>query len=141
MPVELPAPIQALITASEKNDMEAFLAPWHDDVLLTDSHRKFWGKEGVRRWASIEWIGDYVEFKAIRNVIEHRGDYIVFAVLGGIYDTEGLPGDYVVTFNFKIADGKIARLIILNFEGRRLGKMTHTRMASTCFSAPMPGLQ
>ena len=141
MSTDLPAPIQALVTASENNDMKAFLAPWHEDALLTDSHRKFWGIEGVRRWASIEWIGDYVEFLEIRKVIEHRGDYIVFAVLGGIYDAEGLPADYVVTFNFKIVDGKIARLIILNFEGRRLGKMTQTRMASTCFSGPMPGLQ
>ncbi|MBK5265187.1 MAG: nuclear transport factor 2 family protein [Alphaproteobacteria bacterium] len=141
MSTDLPAPIQALITASEQNDMKAFLAAFHEDALLTDSHRKFWGLEGIRRWVSIEWIGDFVEFKEIRDVIEHRGDYIVFAVLGGIYDPEGLPGDYVVTFNFKIVDGKIARLIILNFEGRRLGKLTQTRMASTCFSAPMPGLQ
>ena len=73
----------------------------------------------------------------------HRGNKAVLSMifLGGIYDAEGLPGDYVVTFNFKIVDNKIARLIILNFEGRRLGKMTQTRMASTCFSGPMPGLQ
>jgi len=137
---KLPSPIQALFDASIAVDMDAFLAPWHEDCLMSDSHRKYWGKDAVRRWSSCEWIGDRTKFIEIREVIEHHGCILLFAVLGGEYDAEGLPEDYLITFNFKIVDGKIARALILNSKGRRLGKMTQTRMASTTFSAPMPGV-
>lgn len=136
----LPAPIRRVIQASADNDMNAFLDAFADDVLFSDSHRKFWGKESLRRWASIEWIGDFVQFVDVRDIIVIREDYVVNAVIKGIYDTEGLPSDYVVTFHFKIREDRIVRLIILNSNGRRLGKMTQTRMASTCFSEPVPFL-
>ncbi|MDB5582402.1 MAG: hypothetical protein JWR80_7578 [Bradyrhizobium sp.] len=138
MSVSLPKPISDIIKASSDYDMDAFLDAWADDALLSDSHRKYWGKEAIRRWCSIEWVGDYVTVVEVRDVFEHHGDYLVHAVLAGIYDPEGLPSDYLGTFFFKIRDDKIVRLVILNYNGRRLGKMTQTRMASTCFSAPMP---
>jgi hypothetical protein len=76
----------------------------------------------------------------VRDISTRGEDVIMHAVLDGAYDKEGLPTDYVGTFLLKIRDGQIVRLVILPVDGRRLGKMTQTRMASTCFSAPMPGL-
>jgi hypothetical protein len=136
--MQLPKPIDDLVRASSNSDMEQFLDTWADDALLVDSHRQYWGKEAIRRWSSIEWIGDYVKFTDIRSVKKHHDELIVDAGLAGIYDTQGLPSDYVIRFHFKLRNDRIARLIILPCNGRRLGKMTQTRMASTCFSAPAP---
>lgn len=137
----LPKPIADLVVASSRNSMDGFLACWADDALLVDSHRRFWGKEAIRRWSSIEWVGDNVAFLEIRDVEERAdGNWVVHAVLEGVYDKEGLPDDYVCAFFFKLRGDRIVRLIILPYKGRRLGKMTQTRMASTCFSAMMPNL-
>jgi len=138
MSAELPKPIDDIIGASQRNDMDEFMAAWAADALLSDSHRKYWGKEAIRRWCSIEWVGDDVTVTEVRNVVDHHGDHIVHAVLDGVYDKNGLPVDYLGTFLFKVRNDKIVRLIILPYGGRRLGKMTQTRMASTCFSAPLP---
>jgi len=140
MSVKLPKPIEAIIEASSRSNMADFLAAWADDALLCDSHRQYWGKAAIKRWCSIEWVGDDVTVAEVRDVVDHHGDFIVHAVLEGIYDKEGLPSDYLGTFFFKLRGDKIVRLIILPYNGRRLGKMTQTRMASTCFSAPMPEL-
>jgi ketosteroid isomerase-like protein len=134
----IPAPISQIIQASVDEDMAAFLAPWAPDALLSDSHRKYWGREAIRRWASIEWMGDHVRVTEVRDLTARGEDIVAHLVLDGIYDKQELPADYVGTFLFKIRDGRVARLIILPVNGRRLGKMTQTRMASTCFSAPMP---
>jgi ketosteroid isomerase-like protein len=140
VPDALPTAIEMLIQASRSNDMKLFMEPWADDALLSDSHRKYWGREPIRRWASIEWTGDSVTVTEVRDISIRGEDVVMHAVLDGAYDTEGLPIDYVCAFLLKIHDGQIVRLLILPVGGRRLGKMTQTRMASTCFSAPMPGL-
>jgi ketosteroid isomerase-like protein len=134
----LPAPVSQLVQASADEDMAAFLDAWAPDALLSDSHRKYWGREAIRRWASIEWLGDHVRVTEVRDLRARGEDIEAHAVLDGIYDKQELPADYLCTFLFKIRDDRIARLIILPVGGRRLGKMTPTRMASTCFSAPMP---
>lgn len=136
----LPKSIELLIQASRDNDLKMFMESWADDALLSDSHRKYWGTEPIRRWASIEWTGDNVGVTEVRDISTRGEDVVMHAVLDGAYDKEGLPIDYVGTFLLKIRDGRIVRLVILPVDGRRLGKMTQTRMASTCFSAPMPGL-
>jgi hypothetical protein len=136
----LPKPIEMIVEASRENDMASFLAAWAPDALLCDSHRQYWGIEAIRRWTSIEWTGDNVAFTEIRDVRTHGDDVLMYAVIDGIYDKEGLPNDYLSTFFFKVRDDRVARLIILPSRGRRLGKMTQTRMASTCFSAPMPSM-
>ena len=138
MGTSLPNPIKQIIQASAEDDMAAFLAAWAPDALLSDSHRKYWGREAIRRWASIEWMGDHVKVTEVRDLTVRGENMLAHLVLDGIYDKEELPADYLGTFLVKIRDDRIARLIILPVGGRRLGKMTQTRMASTCFSAPMP---
>jgi hypothetical protein len=140
-PNNLPKAIADLAAASNAADMARFLSVWTDDALISDSHRQFWGKQAIRRWSSLEWIGDHTRFAEIRTVTEHYGDYLIEAVVAGEHDAEGLPGDYLVTFNFRLQGERISRMIILNYDGRRLGKMTATRMASTCFSAISPDLK
>jgi ketosteroid isomerase-like protein len=135
-----PAPIGQLIRASAEEDMGAFLDAWVPDALLSDSHRKYWGREAIRRWGSIEWMGDHVRVAEVRDLTGRGDDVVAHLVLDGIYDKQELPVDYLGTFLFKIRGNRIARLIILPVNGRRLGKMTQTRMASTCFSAPMPAV-
>jgi ketosteroid isomerase-like protein len=136
--IRLPAPISQIIQASVEEDMAAFLDAWAPDALLSDSHRKYWGREAIRRWSSIEWMGDHVRVTEVRDLAERGDDIVTHLVLDGVYDKQELPADYLATFLFKICDDRIARLIILPVGGRRLGKMTQTRMASTCFSGPMP---
>ena len=136
----LPPTIGKLIEASRSKDLNLFMELWADDALLSDSHRKYWGRDPIRRWASIEWTGDSVTVTDVRDISICGEDLVMHAVLDGAYDTEGLPVDYVCAFLLKIHNGLIVRLLILPVGGRRLGKMTQTRMASTCFSAPMPGL-
>jgi ketosteroid isomerase-like protein len=132
------APISQIIQASVDEDMTAFLDAWAPDALLSDSHRKYWGREAIRRWGSIEWMGDHVRVTEVRDHTARGEDILAHLVLDGIYDKQELPADYLGAFLFKIRDNRIARLVILPVDGRRLGKMTQTRMASTCFSAPMP---
>lgn len=140
MDTTIPAPIGQIIRASVEEDMAAFLDAWVPDALLSDSHRKYWGREAIRRWGSIEWMGDHVRVAEVRDLTERGDDIVAHLVLDGIYDKQELPVDYVGTFLFKVRGDRIARLIILPVHGRRLGKMTQTRMASTCFSASMPAV-
>jgi hypothetical protein len=61
------APISQIIQASVDEDMTAFLDAWAPDALLSDSHRKYWGREAIRRWGSIEWMGDHVRVTEVRD--------------------------------------------------------------------------
>ena len=136
----LPAPMEQINQASIDDDMDSFLAAWTPDALLSDSHRKYWGREAIRRWSSIEWLGDRVTVTEVRNVRSSGDEVLTQIVLEGDYDKQGLPEDYLCTFLLKIRADQIARMIITPVNGRRLGKMTQTRLASTCFSAPMPSV-
>ncbi|MEU1597946.1 nuclear transport factor 2 family protein [Streptomyces sp. NPDC005708] len=137
----LPEPLTTLVKASELNDMDLFLSAWADDALLCDSHRQFWGKEAIRRWCSIEWTGDQVTIDEIKAVDEIHGQHIVHMVLNGTDEKEGLPEEFLVAFLTTIRDDRIVRMVILPHGGRRLGQLTQTRVASTCFSAPVPALE
>ncbi|MFD8339292.1 nuclear transport factor 2 family protein [Streptomyces solisilvae] len=137
----VPKALQTLVKASELNDMDLFLSAWADDALLCDSHRLFWGKDAIRRWCSIEWTGDQVTIDKIKDVGELHGQHIVHMVLNGTYEKEGLPEEFLVAFLTTIRDDRIVRMVILPHGGRRLGQLTQTRVASTCFSAPVPGLE
>lgn len=137
----IPKPLQTLVEASELNDMEMFLSAWSDDALLCDSHRYFWGKEAIRRWVAIEWTGDQVTIDEIKSVDEQYGQHIVHAVLNGAYEKEGLPEEFLVALLTTIRDDRIVRMVILPHGGRRLGQLTQTRVASTCFSSPVPALE
>lgn len=141
MPQQRPAfdrVINRIAEASAENNMDKYLEPWAEDGLLVDSHRKFWGVEAVRRYASLEWIGDSVTVAQVCDVAGDGPNYVAHILLEGDYSTDGLPSDLVMTFIMKLNREKIARLIVLPSNGRRLGKLTPTRLASTCFAAPLP---
>jgi hypothetical protein len=137
VPTTLPQPIEELFNAANSFNLDDFMKPFADDALVNDAHRQYWGKNAIRRWSSIEIVGDRATFHAC-DVIDHHGEVIVMAEIDGDYDKEGLPVPYIMSLFFTLRGDKIVRLIVLPINGRKLGKMTPTRQASTCFSAPVP---
>ncbi len=111
----LPAPIAAYVRATNKHDLEALLAAFHDNALVNDQLRDHWGKEAIRTWAEQDVIGADLTMHVVR-VVEHHGHTVVTAHVNGSFDRRGLPDPLVLTFYFFASTDRIVLLIILRNE-------------------------
>jgi hypothetical protein len=108
----LPPPVAAYVEATNSFDLEALLATFADDALVNDQLRDYWGKPAIREWAARDIIGARLTID-VTTVIEHYGNVIVTANVGGKFDMTGLPDPLVHAFYFTPHGDRIVQLIIL----------------------------
>jgi hypothetical protein len=111
----LPEPIAAYIRATNRHDLEALLASFHDDALVNDQLHDHWGKDAIRKWAEQDVIGVDLTMHVV-GVVKHHEHTIVKAHVNGTFDRRGLPDPLVLTFYFSAATDRIDLLIILRNE-------------------------
>ena len=83
-----------------------------DDALVNDQLRDYWRKPAIREWAARDIIGQSLTID-VTTVIEHYGNLIVTANVGGTFDMRGLPDPLVHAFYFTVYGDRIVQLIIL----------------------------
>jgi len=83
-----------------------------DDALVNDQLRDYWRKPAIREWAARDIIGQSLTMD-VTTVIEHYGNLIVTANVGGTFDMRGLPDPLVHAFYFTVHGDWIVQLIIL----------------------------
>ena len=105
-------PVSAYVEATNSFDLEGLLATFADDTLVNDQLRDYWGKPAIREWAARDIIGQNLTMD-VTNVIEHYGNLIITANVGGKFDMKGLPDPLVYAFYFTPHGDQIVQLIIL----------------------------
>jgi hypothetical protein len=108
----LSPPIAAYVEATNGFDLEGLLALFPDDALVNDQLRDYWGKPAIREWAARDIIGQSLTMD-VTAVIEHCGNFVVTANVGGKFDMTGLPDPLVHAFYFTVHGDRIVQLIIL----------------------------
>jgi hypothetical protein len=108
----LPPPVAAYVEATNGFNLVGLLATFADDALVNDQLREYWGKPAIREWAARDIIGASLTMN-VTTVIEHYGNFIVTANVGGKFDMAGLPDPLVHAFYFTVHGDRIVRLIIL----------------------------
>jgi ketosteroid isomerase-like protein len=68
----LPAPIRAVVDATNAGDTEAFVAAFTDDAVINDWGREFTGHDGARSWDSTDNIGVHAHFD-VEDVVPGPG--------------------------------------------------------------------
>jgi hypothetical protein len=70
-----------------------------DDALVNDQLRDYWRKPAIREWAARDIIGQSLtDNGGVTTVIEHYGNLIVTANVGGTFDMRELPDLLVHSF-------------------------------------------
>jgi hypothetical protein len=108
----LSSQIAAYVETTNSFDLEGLLALFVDDALVNDQLRDYWGKPAIREWAARDIIGQNLTMD-VTNVIEHYGNLIITANVGGKFDMKGLPDPLVYAFYFTPHGDQIVQLIIL----------------------------
>ena len=102
---DLPAPIGAMLDATNRGDDEAFLDAFAPDAVLVDWGRTFTGRDEIARWNANENIGvqSHIEARGVR----YSGDEVIVdvQVSGNGYNGGG-------AFTFELGDGGIRRMVI-----------------------------
>jgi ketosteroid isomerase-like protein len=107
MSVDLSAPIAAYFETRNAFDVEAILAPFHDDAIVIDEDQEYRGRAAIRAWVE-ETTRKYhakVEPKAAQGT---NGEFVVSALVSG--DFPGSP--ILLDHAFTLSGQKIARLEI-----------------------------
>ncbi|HEU0165222.1 MAG TPA: nuclear transport factor 2 family protein [Thermomicrobiales bacterium] len=105
MTAAVPAPIQAMIDATNRGDTKGFLDAFTEDALIDDWGRTFRGRAELASWNETDNIGKQAHFE-VRGVEEGDGEYIVtLAVSGNGYNGTG-------PMHFRLAGDRIASMII-----------------------------
>jgi hypothetical protein len=108
----LSPPVAAYVEATNSFNLEGLLALFADDAFVNDQLRDYWRKPAIREWAACDIIGQSLTMD-VKTVIEHYGNLIVTANVGGTFDMRGLPDPLVHAFYFTVHDDRIVQLIIL----------------------------
>jgi hypothetical protein len=108
----LPSVLLDHIEAHNTPDPAAFAATFAPNALLNDARREWIGVDAISKWAEKEIFGDNVRVELV-SAYEHNGTYIVRLKNDGDFDKTGLPDPIILTNYFRLADGKIAELIVL----------------------------
>ena len=108
----LSPPVAACVEATNSFNLEELLALFADDALVNDQLRDYWRKPAIREWAARDIIGQSLTMD-VTTVIEHYGNLIVTANVGGTFDMRGLPDPLVHAFYFTVHGDRIVQLIIL----------------------------
>src|SRR5882762_10208773 len=111
-PPALPPLVAAYVQATNSFDLDGLLATFADDALVNDQLRDYWGKPAIREWAARDIIGQSLTMN-VTSTIEHYGNVMVTANIGGKFDMSGLPDPLVYAFYFTAYADRIVQLIIL----------------------------
>jgi hypothetical protein len=105
MTTALPAPVQTVIDAANKNDSDAFLDVFTQEGVVDDWGREFRGRAAIKGWSDKEFIGVHVSLK-VTEVAEQAGEWTVTATVGG----DGFNGPS--HFMFRVDGSQVARMTI-----------------------------
>ena len=108
----LSPPVAAYVEATNSFNLEELLALFADDALVNDQLRDYWRKPAIREWAACDIICQSLTMD-VTTVIEHYGNLIVTANVGGTFDMRGLPDPLVHAFYFTVHGDRIVQLIIV----------------------------
>jgi hypothetical protein len=127
----LPSTAIGLLAALRARNLAAFTGLFAEDALLNDKHRMIEGRSAIQQWADAEIIGPGVSVEAV-DAVEHYGDCIITATLGGgidraLYDAfvanssiatwRGSQPDALHAFYVTPAGSRIQQLIITPIDG------------------------
>jgi limonene-1,2-epoxide hydrolase len=112
MATQLTGVVADYVAAVNAQDTDAIVALFAPDAYVNDIRREINGVDAIRRWVAKESVGDHVTMD-VREVVEHYGETIVRARYDGTYDKTNLPAELILTDYFRVRDGKIVSLIII----------------------------
>jgi hypothetical protein len=111
MSAALPPAVGEYIAGVNAGDLDAIAATFADDAFVT-TQSEARGIKAVRALLTREFIDDHVTLE-VREVIDHRGDFIVRTRYDGTYDKANLPDPLIMTNYFSLRDGKIITLAVI----------------------------
>jgi SnoaL-like domain len=101
----VPDPVQVVLDAANRGDVEAFLDSFADDGVVDDWGREFAGRDAIRRWSDAEFIGKQVTL-TVTAVDDDGPRTVVNAEVGG----NGFNGPS--HFSFDVDGPKVTRMTI-----------------------------
>lgn len=108
MSTQLPEPIAAYFTATNRHDIDAMVAPFAETALVKDEGRERRGMTAIREWIE-ETTRNYHHTVAVMDVAQAGGKTVVTGRVSGTFP--GSPVD--LRHLFTLDGGKIACLEIL----------------------------
>ncbi|MFD1174808.1 nuclear transport factor 2 family protein [Paenibacillus puldeungensis] len=108
---QLPQIINDFLNASNKPDPNAFVDCFSDDAIVVDEGQERIGKAAIKKWSDENHFGANVTLEP-RNARRDDDEIIVACKVDGDFDKTGLPDPLVLSYYFRMQDGKIARLYI-----------------------------
>jgi hypothetical protein len=103
----IPKPIAAYFEGNARLDVDAMLAPFAEDAVVSDEKRTHRGRQAIRAWIEQATIGNQAVVTP-QSVAPDDADQLVVAKVAGAF-----PGSPItLTFRFTLADGRIVRLAI-----------------------------
>jgi len=103
--VELEAPIQLMIDATNRGDSAAVLRAFADDAVLVDWGRTFAGKKEIARWNNDENVGTQNKLRVTK--VNRTGHEVSVGV-----DVKGNGYNGAGTLTFHLEGESIKRLVI-----------------------------
>lgn len=107
-PDELPSVIAAYLVAHQARDLDAALAHFSADAVVTDDGRRYRGPGEIRGWLA-RAAGEYTYTSTLTLAYRIDGDHF-----DAVHHLEGdFPGGVVdLHFRFALRDGRITGLVI-----------------------------
>lgn len=105
--LSLPLPVSRYFDANTTFDIEGMLVPFAEDAVVFDERQMHRGPEAIRRWIEQATVGN--QAIAVPEAVRAERDmFHVTARVSGSFP--GSPAD--LTFHFRLADSRIAELVI-----------------------------
>ncbi|QGV82578.1 nuclear transport factor 2 family protein [Streptomyces ficellus] len=95
--------VRAYVDAVDAGDADALAAAFHEDGTVTDTGRRFQGRDAIRAWAADEVIGGRVT--VLGNTPGADGSTVLLR-----FDPEGLLAGFRAHYAFTVKDGLIHRV-------------------------------
>ncbi|MFG3504119.1 nuclear transport factor 2 family protein [Streptomyces sp. NPDC047821] len=95
--------VRAYVDAVDGADADALAAAFHEDGTVTDTGRRFHGREAIRAWAADEVIGGKVT--VLGNTPGDNGSTVLLR-----FDPDGLLAGFRARYAFTLKDGLIHRV-------------------------------
>ncbi|MFW0791932.1 nuclear transport factor 2 family protein [Gordonia sp. CPCC 205333] len=105
MTTPIPAPVAALLDATNAGDLDRFLDSFTPDGAVDDWGRVFAGRDAIKGWSDNEYIGKNMTL-AVTSAEPISGGVTVIATVGG----DGFNGPS--TFTFTVDGDKVSRMEI-----------------------------
>ncbi|PCE22958.1 hypothetical protein BWP39_25070 [Paraburkholderia acidicola] len=104
--------VVSFVDAVNTFDADTLTGLFAQNAHVNDQLRDFWGIDAIGDWIRNEIVG--VRFSMdVLQARRHYSDLILLAKVSGDFDSTGLPDPMILSFNFLVHAGKVARLIIL----------------------------